>query len=374
MKTFLSAGWLALSLCTAALGQPGVPTPNSSLVSPEVSADRRVTFRVYAPKAQQVAVSGEYPGSSAPANLTKDESGVWSVTLGPVSPGAYRYAFSVDGADTVVDPRNPATSESLNGVRSLLIVPGAEFMDLRDVPHGAVAEVLYSSSTLGSIRRMHVYTPPGYEAGAGRYPVLYLLHGGGDSDDSWSTVGRAGIILDNLLAANKSRPMIVVMPAGHVSRAFRTFNPNEMGKDKFNDDLLSDVIPYVEKNYRVAADRPHRAIAGLSMGGVQTLNIGLPHLDRFAYIGVFSSGWFPPAREEFVRQYGAILDDANLKKGLKLLWIAHGKTDIARENSLKMIELLEQRGFKPVWHESEGGHTWTNWRDYLNEFAPLLFQ
>jgi enterochelin esterase family protein len=263
-----------------------------------------------------------------------------------------------------------------------VIVPGSEVSDTKDVPHGAVAEVNYFSKSLQRFRRMRVYTPPGYEMGDGKFPVFYLLHGAMDCDDSWTTVGRAGFILDNLIAAGKARPMIVVMPAGHAG-PFR-FGPPGEGRppvDEFVQDFNGDIRPYIESHYRVHADRAHRAIAGLSMGGMQTLNIAIPNLVDFAYIGVYSSGIFGiggggqfaasgPSWEE---QQKAVLDDPALKDGLKLVWFATGKDDFLIEMSRKTVEMLKAHGFAVTYVESEGGHTWTNWRQYLNDFAPLLF-
>jgi enterochelin esterase family protein len=267
-------------------------------------------------------------------------------------------------------------------------VPGSSFGDTRNVPHGAVASVTYYSSALKADRRMHVYTPPGYETGRRKYPVFYLLHGAGDSDHSWSSVGRAGFILDNLIADKKAKPMIVVMPAGH------TRAPATAGflsaTDAFSADFLTDIVPYVQKHYRASTERSDTAIAGLSMGGAQTLNIAVPHLDQFAYIGVFSSGLigvFPnPGRgggpptapaessSDWETRNAARLNDANLKKGLKLLWLSTGKTDFLLDTTVRTVELLKKRGFAPVYQESAGGHTWLNWRDYLHEFAQQLFQ
>ncbi len=309
------------------------------------------------------------------------------VTLGPVEPGAYRYNFNVDGV-SVIDPRNPAISESNNNVWSLVYVPGSDFMDTKDVPHGAVSAITYFSKSLGSFRRMHVYTPPGYQLGKGKYPVFYLLHGAGDCDEAWTSVGRAGFILDNLIAAHKARPMVVVMPAGH-TRSFgfgtRVGAPSRPPVDEFVQDFTNDIMPYVETHYRVYTDRQHRAIAGLSMGGGQTLNIAIPNLDKFAYMGVFSSGVFGitgggrsgalaansgPSWEE---QHRDALDNAKAKKGLKLIWFSTGRDDSLIETSRATVAMLKQHGFNVVFQESSGGHTWINWRDYLNEFAPQLF-
>ena len=282
-------------LAPAAYAQPpagrGGGPPAPQVTSPELLADRRVTFRILAPQAQAIRLAaGDIPGVGQTTQLTKGENGVWAVTIGPVNPGTYRYNFNVDGVSTI-DPRSPFTSESNNNVWSLLHVPGSDFADTKNVPHGAVAAVHYYSTALGTFRRMHIYTPPGYERSNGKYPVFYLLHGAGDSDDSWSSVGRAGFILDNLIAAQKAKPMIVVMPAGHIRRGAAA--PGAVARtatEEFVKDFVDDVMPYVEKNYRVLTDRGKTAIAGLSMGGNHALQVGIPHLNRFAYIGVYSSG------------------------------------------------------------------------------------
>jgi enterochelin esterase family protein len=352
------------------------------VTSPEIAADRHVTFRILAPKAENVRVSaGDIPGNGQGAAMTKGTNGVWEVTLGPIDSGAYRYNFNVDGV-SVIDPRNPATSESNNNVWSLVYVPGADFMDTRDIPHGAVASLTYYSKTLQRFRRMHIYTPPGYELGHGKYPVFYLLHGAGDSDDAWTSVGRAGFIVDNLIATGTAKPMIVVMPAGHTRSTGFGGGAARQATDEFVRDFLNDLMPCVEKNYRVHPDRSHRAIAGLSMGGGQTLNIAIPHLEQFSYVGVYSSGIFgivprpgadPPAGPSWEEQHKAVLDDAKLRKSLKLFWFSTGKDDFLIETTRATVEMFKKHGFDPVFHESPGAHTWINWRNYLNEFAPQLF-
>jgi enterochelin esterase family protein len=284
-----------------------------------------------------------------------------------------------------------------------------------------VAAVTYWSTALGAFRRMHVYTPPGYELGKGQYPVFYLLHGAGDNDHAWSSVGRAGFILDNLIAAKKAVPMVVVMPAGHQPRA--TGSVVGAGATQgFVKEFVTDVMPYVESHYRVKKDRANTAIAGLSMGGQQTLAVAIPRLGRFAYIGVFSSGLIsafpelqrrgrgdapapapatppsaapaaapaappaaapggraaqgPPAQTaaEWEKENAATLDNASLKKGLKVMWFGTGKDDFLLTTTQATLELLKKHGFAPVFKESAGGHTWLNWRDYLVEFAPQLFR
>jgi enterochelin esterase-like enzyme len=367
----------------AAQAQQGFGQRPPDFVSAEVSADRKITFRVFAPKAANVRLSAaDLPGlDRGGLEMKKAENGVWEVTTDVVPGGAYRYNFNVDGL-SVLDPRNPATSESNTNSWSLVTVPGSDFSDLKDVPHGAVAHITYYSKALGRFRRMHVYTPPGYEQGSERYPVLYLLHGAFDSDASWSTIGQAGEILDNLIAAGRAKPMIVIMPMGHTgSFAFGPGGNLEKQMDEFTHDFQNEIKPLVEQRYRTLADRQHRAIAGLSMGGAQTLNIAFADLAEYAYVGVFSSGIFGIDRDGpgggrgaawFERQKGA-LENADLKKDLRLVWFATGKSDFLVATSRATVDALSQRGINVVYQETDGGHTWLNWRDYLHEFAPLLF-
>ncbi len=362
-----------------------------AVISPEILPDRRVTFRIYAPQAESVALrGGDIPqlaggGRGTPPNpgptFTKDEKGVWEATLGPIDPGSYRYNFQVNGV-AVIDPRNPNISESNTNVWSLFNVPGSDFMDTKNVPHGAVAAVTYYSHSLEKFRRMHVYTPPGYETSTLKYPVFYLsCTGRGDSDDSWTSVGRAGFILDNLIADKKAKPMIVVMPAGHTSQTQgfgRGATPAAGApppRDEFNEDFITDIMPYIEKDYRTVNDRAHRAIAGLSMGGSQTLNAAYSHLDRFAYIGVFSSGVLGGgSMETWEKAHDADLDNAGLKKGLKLVWFSTGADDSLVTTSKATVDMLKKHGFDASFHESPGAHTWINWRNYLDQFTPQLFQ
>jgi enterochelin esterase-like enzyme len=278
-------------------------------------------------------------------------------------------------------------SESNGNAWSMVYVPGADFMETKDVPHGAIASVTYFSKSLGKFRRMHVYTPPGYETGSQKYPIFYLLHGAGDCDDSWSSVGRAGFIVDNLIAAKKAKPMIIVMPAGHTGPFnFGAGGPRSLDfNDDFVKDFVSDIMPYAETHYRVIRDRQHRAIAGLSMGGAHTLNIAIPHPDEFSYVGVFSSGIIgivpvggPAAGSapgpNWEEQHAADLDRPAGKKDWKLFWFSIGKDDFLLPTTKASVELFQKHGFKAEFHESAGAHTWMNWREYLNEFAPQLFQ
>ncbi len=378
------ARWLVLSitfgLCAAAQAQPPpLPAAPPRVVSPEVATDAKVTFRIRAAEARAVALTsgGDLPqipfGQTLP--LAKSADGVWSLTIGPVAPGAYRYAFVVDGV-TTVDPAQPGVSESNDSTWSLFHVPGAKFMDTLEVPHGAVAEVRYFSAELGKWRRMHVYTPPDYGLVQKRYPVLYLLHGAFDSDDSWSTVGRAADILDNLIAEGRAAPMIVVMPAGHQG-PFTAVGVASLNIDPFVREFDRDIRPYVEKHYTTRTGPKSTAIAGLSMGGAQTLEIAVRHLEDFGYVGVFSSGVLSAgagAVDAWGAQHATQLDDKRARSSLALVWFATGKDDFLLPTTNATVAMLEKHGLHPIFHGSDGGHVWANWRDYLHEFAPQLFK
>lgn len=380
----LSASYFSLILFLIVTGNYAQwnPTPNDTLTSYTIKPDSTITFRVYAPNASKVMLGGtDIPNFQMPGiEMTKTENGIWKVTVGPIPPGSYRYNFNVDGV-FVIDPRNPLTSQSNMNTWSLIHISGSDFMDTKDVPRGAVAEVTYYSKSLQRFRRMHVYTPPGYELGKGKFPVFYLLHGAFDCDDSWSTVGRAGFILDNLIAQEKAKPMVVVMPAGHTGPFH--FGQPRSEKDEFVEDFKNDIVSYVESHYRVKKDSKNTAIAGLSMGGGQTLNLIISDMEKYGYIGVYSSGILGitgggmfgqntgPSWEE---QHQEVLDNADLKKGIKLFWFATGNEDFLIETSRATVEMLKNHGFDIVYKESSGGHTWINWRDYLYEFSQLLFQ
>ncbi len=360
-------------------GQPpkgkGKGLPKTFVVSPEVHGDRKVTFRIVAPKASEVIVRGDWMTGREPARLEKGENNVWAATVVPLVPDFYSYSFYVDGVKTA-DPVNPTIKQGVAGVDSMFFVPGKEaaFQENREVPHGDVRKVWYKSSTLGTQRRMHVYTPPGYDAGTEKYPVLYLLHGAGDEDSGWSTIGRAGFILDNLIAEKKARPMVVVMPNGSLPRPAVGASREGM-QDRFTNELMKEVVPHVEKSFRVAAGREHRALAGLSMGGGQTLRVLVTHPDQFAYYGIWSAGLFRGNADEFAKQNAAFLAKAEeVNKGVKLLAITVGKDDFALAGSKVLAEALKKHGVKNELTLTEGGHTWINWRHYLNEMAPKLFR
>lgn len=378
---------LAATAAASAQGQPPrTPTPNDTLISPEVLSDRRATFRIYAPKATDVTLRGDWMDTPEPVKLEKDEKGVWSATVGPLAPDFYSYSFTVDGVRTL-DPKNATIKQGINSLDNMLFLPGAEaaFEDQRPVPHGEIRKVWYQSSTLGTERRMHIYFPPGYENSKEKYPVFYLLHGGGDEDSGWSTIGRAGFILDNLLAEKKAKPMIVVMPNGSLPRP-TNLPPATPGappdpavtatlQDRFTNELMKDIVPFVEKNYRVLTGSANRAIAGLSMGGGQTTRVVVTNPDQFAYVAVWSAGVNPQVSADFETRNAAFFAQPDrINKQIKLFSVTVGDKDFALAGSKNLAEILKKRGIKHDLRISGGGHTWINWRHYLSEYAPLLFR
>lgn len=336
-----------------------------AVVSPEILADQRVTFRLRAPKASTVTVSGQF--QKGPAALTRDESGLWSVTVGPVPAGVHEYSFNVDGV-AMIDPGNRAIKPMRNPRTSILEIPGNPPLphDFQDVPHGKVSMHWYPSKSLGRRRPMQVYTPPGYDANSTtRYPTLYLFHGSGDNEATWVAHGHAHWILDNLIAQKRAQPMIVVMLDGHAIAPGATTERNA-NTTAFERDLLEDAMPLVVANYRTREDASHRAIIGLSMGGGQSLTIGLKHPDRFAWVGGMSSA---------VRDGTNLIGDgAALNQQLKLLWFACGKDDSLVKANQDFDAALKAKNVRHTYVETEGNHSWPVWRKYLAEFAPLIFQ
>ena len=357
---------------SAALAQT-TPAP---VVSPEVQSDNRVTFRFRAPNAKEVGVSLE----GAPKDLTmqKDEHGVWSVTSEPLTSDFYGYAFVADGVH-LIDPSNPLMKPNLLNTTSQVHVPEASLpWEVGDVPHGEVHHHFYKSAVVGDQRDFYVYTPPGYDArGKQAYPVLYLLHGFSDDASGWTAVGRANVILDNLIAQGKTKPMLVVMPLGYGAPeilrggfgAFRNTELRDRNFAKFSEALLGEVLPRVESAYLVNKDRNSRAIAGLSMGGSESLLTGLNNIDKFAWVGAFSSGGIP---EEFDKDFPKL--DAKANNQLKVLWIACGVDDRLIELNRKLRSWLEAKGVHKVDVETPGAHTWMVWRRNLVTFSGLLFR
>ncbi|MES2569673.1 MAG: alpha/beta hydrolase-fold protein [Verrucomicrobiota bacterium] len=372
MKTGLFVVLQSLVVLASAQTTPTAPPPRPGpTLSPEIQADRHVIFRLKAPEGREVTVSGQ--GFEGRVPMTRDAaSGEWSATVGPVEAGVWEYSFNVDGVE-MIDPSNPAIKPQRQPKTSILQVPGNPPLawDFQDVPHGTVHEHSFQGKAAGAIRRFHVYTPPGYERDtASKFPVLYLVHGFGDNDASWSAHGKANWILDNLIAKGNAKPMIVVMPDGHPV-APGNGPRGEYGKANsvaFEKELTQEILPMVESTYRVRADAQGRALAGLSMGGGHSLHTGLRHADQFSVIGAFSAG--VPSQESLNEVLG---DTARLNEKLRLLWIACGKTDFLLERNRQLTAQLTEKGVKHTWVETEGGHTWPVWRDYLTRFAPLLF-
>ena len=360
---------LALLAATVAIAQP---PPRDTLVSPEVQPDRRVTFRVRAPNANRVALFGAWMAVGSEEPMTKGADGIWSITVGPLAPNGYLYTFNIDGV-TGADPINPDVKLRQRTSASLLEVPAspAAPWEVNDVPHGSVEVHWLKSKVIGDTRQVFVYLPPGYDSRKpARYPVLYLFHGSGDVAASWTQAGKANLILDSLIAQKAAVPMIIVMPLGH---AVPFGSPQEVRAKNlplYEDYILKEILPWTESKYRTAPGRRNRAIAGLSMGGGQSSNIGFGHLDLFSAIGVFSSSGGP----DFATKHKATLSDAkSVNAKLTLFWIAMGKQDAGYQRSKQFSELLNQNGIHHDWVETEGGHVWAVWRWCLAQFAPKLF-
>jgi enterochelin esterase family protein len=379
------------------------------LKSPEIHPDHSVTFRLAAPDATEVTLNGSWDNGTD-VKMTKDESGVWSTTVGPLAPQLWGYWFMVDGVKAL-DPNNGETQRDGARYDNLLMISGpeSEWWDFKDVPHGTVQAVWYPSPTLKQAsRRLMVYTPPGYESGTTKYPVLYLLHGGGGDEEAWLTMGRANIIMDNLIAAGKARPMIVVMPNGNATQtvtqglgygptparqavqapapppvqaaqaaqagAGRAGAAGGRGRGpqpyagSYPESLVKDVIPFVEKRFRVVAAKDDRAIAGLSMGGGHTVAATNNNPGTFGYIGVFSAG-ARTADEAFQKQL-----DAVKAGGVTFYWLGAGTTDMARDGTVALSELVKQEGMPTSYREIPGRHYWFLWRDFLAHYAQVAFQ
>ncbi len=365
--TFTTVGWAQ---------RPQLPQQPRRLISPEVDGKGQVTFRFRAPNAKEVAVTLE---GAKPLPMRKDDQGVWSVMTDPLPPDFYGYTFDADGVN-LIDPSNPLMKPNLLNAMSMVHVPGPASLpwEISDVPHGVIHHHFYRSTTVADNRDFYVYTPPGYDPEAKQpYPALYLLHGFSDDASAWTAVGRAHVILDNLIARREAKPMLVVMPLGYgapevLERGVASFYDAALRQrnfDKFRDALLGEVIPQVEKFYHVSADRNSRAIAGLSMGGAESLLTGLNNLDRFAWIGAFSAGGMT---EDFPAEFPALDSKANSQ--LRLLWIACGTDDRLLEINRKFRAWLKTKGVQHTDIETPGAHTWMVWRRNLAEFARLLFR
>jgi enterochelin esterase family protein len=369
-----------------------------NIISPEIHADNTVSFRIHAPNATAVQITGDFlptakmdtpmgqmdgPGK---ASLTKIENGVWEFKTEPLGPELYNYSFIVDGL-TTTDPSNPFLIRDVASVTNIFIVGGGQgdLYRTNDIPHGTVAKRWYDSPGLGMDRRITIYTPPGYESSTEKYPVLYLLHGAGGDEEAWMALGRTAQIMDNLIAQGKSKPMIVVMPNGNVIQdgapgegSMNFYKPQFMipkTMDGTYEGAFSDIITFVERNYRVKADKANRAIAGLSMGGFHTLHISRYYPNTFDYIGLYSAAIMP--REDATGKVYSDFDQTlktQMANSYKLYWIAIGKTDFLYKANQEFRTKLDGMKMPYEYVESEGGHTWRNWRVYLSQFAPRLFQ
>jgi enterochelin esterase-like enzyme len=381
-RPFVPLHWFSVLLVIAGFAaaqekKPAqAPQPPAPLISPEIHSDGSVTFRFHDPNAKEVKLARE---GAEPVPMDKDEQGVWVVTTAGLAPDFYGYSFVVDGV-RLSDPSNHWLQPNLLATENVVHVPGPSSLpwELNDVPHGEIHHHFYKSLVAGDDRDFYVYTPPGYEAsGKQTYPVLYLLHGFSDDAQGWTAVGRANVILDNLIAQGKAKPMIVVMPLGYGTLEFVRLGWSawshtalrEANLEKFRAALLTEVMPQVEKEYRMTKDRDARAIAGLSMGGTESLLTGLNNLDKFSWIGAFSSGGIP---ENFQEDFPAL--DAKANQRLHLLWIACGTEDRLITMNRSLREWLKTKGVKATEIETPGMHTWMVWRRNLAEFAQLLFR
>jgi enterochelin esterase-like enzyme len=361
------------------------------ITSPEIHADNSVTFRFLAPNAKEVSISGDWmpsegftPGSAA---MTKGEKGIWSYTTAVLPSELYGYAFTVDGIK-VTDPNNVYVIRDVASVTNVFIVGGgkADNYKVNNVPHGSVTRRWYNSPGLGMMRRITIYTPPGYETSTEKYPVLYLLHGAGGDEEAWIALGRATQITDNLIAQGKIKPLIIVMTNGNVDQDAAPgegkdglYKPTFMLPGTMNgkfEETFMDVIKFVESSYRVKADKADRAIAGLSMGGFHSLHISRYFPNTFDYVGLFSAAIVPNDKAAAAPAYQNM--DATLQaqkaNGYKLYYIAIGKADFLYKNVTDYRAKLDAMGMPYEYRETEGGHIWLNWRIYLTEFLPKLFR
>jgi enterochelin esterase-like enzyme len=391
--SFSVSGQERVTNAAAPAPRPQMRRP-ARIVSPEILPDNKVTFRVYSKDATTVSVSGEWQaGYGGSENLVRNDTGMFTLTVGPLKPELYGYTFTIDGVRSI-DPNNVQVRRDGVNYQSFFIVPGSEsdlYFHKQDVAHGNIEKVWYKSDVLGFDRRVYVYTPPGYKGGTQSYPVFYLLHGAGGDEDAWTNMGRTAQIMDNLIAQGKAKPMIVVMTNGNANQAGAQNEVpplavrGEQGMaaytrlaGKFEEHLVKDVVPFIELNYRTLKGKDDRAIAGLSMGGGHTQTITNDNPGMFGYIGVFSMGIMNMGRQnpdaEKLDQERIAKLKALKNSGYKLYWIACGKDDFLYQSVITLRSTLDKVGLKYIYRESTGGHTWANWRIYLSEFAPMLFR
>ena len=363
---------VALIFSSTVAGQPG----RRQIVSPEVNKDKMVTFRYLAPAAQKVELSTQFLKDRQA--MAKGDDGLWSITVGPVTPDIYPYCFFVDGIQ-VSDPNNTYLFPNERFKNSLVDIPGDSplLSQVQNVPHGSVTYRYYKSKSLDLIRPLLVYTPPDYyKSKKAKYPVLYLIHGMTDTEETWFKVGRVNVILDNLIAHGMAKSMIIVMPYANPLPALQEQNKNTdmnvLNTDYFSNDLINDVIPFIENNYRVYTDSYNRAIAGFSLGGRQTLSAGLGNPDKFNWVCAFSPAIFVNEfQESFKNNYAS---PELINKNLKLLWVSCGKDDGLYKASVEFTALLKDKGIRYLTYFPDGGHTWMNCRLYISEITKRLFK
>ena len=375
MKKFQFKSIVTLSMVIIVFSSINAQPRLQRVISPEVHPNQTVTFRLWMPDAREVEVDVQFEQQRQP--LVKNDSGIWSVTLGPVKPDIYPYSFFVNGIQ-IMDPANRLYFPNEQFKSSLVDIRGDTPLihSLQDIPHGLVTYRYYNSKTLNAIRQMVVYTPPGYEQGdEKKYPVLYLIHGMTDTEETWFKAGHANLILDNLMAQGKAEPMIIVMPYANI---FPDLMPDKLidretrlRKDLFSNELLDDVIPFIEKNYRVLTDKEHRAIAGFSLGGRQTLAAGLANPDKFDWVCAYAPAVWP---QDLDNLFGELYAGPELLKQLKLLTVSCGKDDRLYESSLALVGKLNERKIDHITFFPDGGHTWMNCKLFLTESLQLLFR
>ncbi len=364
--------------------RPAAPVPlaPAAAASPEVDADGAATFRLPMPNAQKVELHLE--GRAQPIPMTRDAAGTWSATVPKLAPEYYSYSLDVDGT-AVLDPHNTTVKTSFFSTQNVFLVPGQPPMpwELSDVPHGVVEHHYYRSNLVGINSEYYVYTPPGFDPRSKQtYPVLYLLHGYSDDPSAWTMMGKANVILDNLIAQGKARPMIVVMPLGYgtmevITRGWSSWRDAALTArnfSQFSNALFQEVMPLVKKQYPVSDKREDHAIAGLSMGGAESLLVGLNHVDDFAYVGGFSAGGI--GEGPFDAEFPAITPKASagINARLRVLWLSCGTEDGLLPSNQKLVAWLKEQGLQPTFAPTPGMHVWMLWREDLVKFAPLLFQ
>ena len=386
MRT-LSVLFVVVLICTTASAQQAL-FGGQDIISPEVHADNTVTFRLSAPEATRVEISGDFlPPQIRQVEMTKNAQGVWEFTTAqPLASELYSYSLIVNGV-RIVDPNNAYTMRDIATITSIFITGGGigDLFKVNAVPHGTVARRWYNSPTLNMTRRITVYTPPGYETSSERYPVLYLLHGAGGDEEAWIALGRASQVLDNLIAQGKAKPMIVVMTNGNVTQTAAPgesergmYKPSFMGDTRMDgafEAAFPDVINFMESNYRTINTKAGRAIAGLSMGGFHSLHISKEYPDKFDYVGLFSSaiGVSQQATSPVYQNFDEKLR-GQFATPPKLYWVACGTTDFLYQANIDYVKKLADNNYPHVYRESDGGHIWKNWRIYLTEFVQLIFK